>query len=303
MDLKHFLRFVRYNPVHSGLHTITNLDEGTIMPSLILSDSVGRWEKNAVNHEADIKTVQTLLTAAAAMQQNPAFDPQGIDGQIARPPRRSGTITALEVFQGLFMNQPDGLVTAGGRTFRELVKAAGSLVAPGGPTFHFPFQALPKPSWSWTTPPRRFGANRGSVNGNRAHAGCDLYFPKGTSIHAITDGVVTRGPYDFYAETFALEVDHGLFLARYGEIMRGSPVRQGDRVQAGQRIAALGHLVGITVASDMLHLEMYDKTAQGPLTVRGDDAKKHTNGRTFVRRRDLLDPTSFLNLWKLNLAP
>ena len=78
---------------------------------------------------------------------------------------------------------------------------------------------------------------------------------------------MTRGPYPFYCETFALEVDHGDVLARYGEIQAITAVKEGDKVHAGQQIARVGHLVGIQVPSDMLHLELYDKSASGPLTI------------------------------------
>ena len=85
------------------------------------------------------------------------------------------------------------------------------------------------PVSDWAHSPRAFGSNRN--NGRRAHAGCDLYFEKGTWIYAIADGTVTRGPYPFYCETFALEVDHGEFLARYGEIQKTTTVKEGDTDQ------------------------------------------------------------------------
>ena len=44
-------------------------------------------------------------------------------------------------------------------------------------------------------------------------------------------------------------------------------VKEGDRIHAGEQIAKVGHLIGIQVPSDMLHLELYDKTASGPLTI------------------------------------
>jgi murein DD-endopeptidase MepM/ murein hydrolase activator NlpD len=142
---------------------------------------------------------------------------------------------------------------------------------------------------------RRFGAGR---RGARAHAGCDLYAPEGTSIHAVADGVVTRAPYEFYAQTHALEVDHGGFLVRYGEVMKGNGLREGDRVEKGQPIAKVGHLVGLTLPSDMLHIEFYDKTAAGSLTQGKATSARHTNGWSFRRRRDLVDPTPFLNRWQ-----
>jgi murein DD-endopeptidase MepM/ murein hydrolase activator NlpD len=164
--------------------------------------------------------------------------------------------------------------------------------------FFFPFPSLPVSDWSYS--PRAFGSNRN--NGRRAHAGCDLYFDKGTWIYAIADGTVTRGPYPFYCETFALEIDHGEFLARYGEIQKTTPVKEGDRVKAGEQIAKVGHLIGIQVPSDMLHLELYDRTASGPLTITdGNGSKKRSDGIPFMRRIDLVDPTSRLDQWQARL--
>ena len=113
---------------------------------------------------------------------------------------------------------------------------------------------------------------------------------------------MTRGPYPFYCETFALEVDHGDFLARYGEIQAITAVKEGDKVHAGQQIARVGHLVGIQVPSDMLHLELYDKSASGPLTITDlVRSKKRSDGVPFMRRTDLIDPTSRLNQWQSKL--
>jgi murein DD-endopeptidase MepM/ murein hydrolase activator NlpD len=163
----------------------------------------------------------------------------------------------------------------------------------------FPFTRLP--SADWTQGARAFASNRGG--GTRAHAGCDLYFPAGTWIHAITDGKVVRGPYAFYAGTFALEVDHGAFIARYGEIQPSTTVKKGDNVSEGQKIARVGHLIGIKVPSDMLHLEMYDKSddAEGPLTVGKSLSRKRADGVPFLRRKDLVDPTPSLEVWKDSL--
>jgi murein DD-endopeptidase MepM/ murein hydrolase activator NlpD len=114
---------------------------------------------------------------------------------------------------------------------------------------------------------------------------------------------VTRGPYAFYAETFALEINHGSFLARYGEIQSAAEVRAGNRVLAGQKIAKVGHLIGIEVPSDMLHLELYDNSLSGPLTVGSGSGSAARNGVSFMRRKDLIDPTAHLNRWRENLPP
>ena len=166
----------------------------------------------------------------------------------------------------------------------------------GKSPFCFPFSKLP--NWDWTTGARRFGANR---SGPRAHAGCDLYFPAGTPIHAVGDGTVIQSAYYFYNGTYALEVDHGEFIVRYGEIQANPPVKGGAKVKRGQVIAKVGHLTGITVPSDMLHMEMYDGSLSGPLTVGAASSKRRSDGVPFLRRMDLIDPTDYLNDWKDDL--
>lgn len=160
----------------------------------------------------------------------------------------------------------------------------------------FPFTKLP--TADWTHSPRSFGSSRSG--GSRAHAGCDLYAALGTWVHAIADGEVIRGPYPFYCETYALEVHHGTFVIRYGEIQRVTMVRAGAKVTAGQPIAKVGHLVGVNVSSDMLHLEMYRGNATGDLTVRHGGALR-ADGVPYQRRSDLMDPTPFLTRWSGNL--
>jgi murein DD-endopeptidase MepM/ murein hydrolase activator NlpD len=273
-----------------------------------LSGSVGRWERGADNSPPDVEVVQRLLETAAQSLQTPELDPKGVDGKIARPPVTSNTVTAIEAFQSRFTSSFDGVIKPGSQTWHALLHAAGETSRlseqpnqPDVPSntggFLFPFPKLPVADWIHS--PRAFASNRN--NGLRAHAGCDLYFEKGTWIHAIADGTVIRGPYPFYCETFALEVDHGDFLARYGEIQVNTTVKQGDKVHAGQQIARVGHLVGIQVPSDMLHFELYDKSASGPLTV-PDPArsKKRADGTPFMRRKDLLDPTAKLNQWQVH---
>jgi len=158
----------------------------------------------------------------------------------------------------------------------------------------FPFTKLP--SSDWTHSPRSYGSSRGA----RVHAGCDLYAHLGTWIHAVADGHVIQGPYPFYCETYALEVHHGSFVVRYGEIQSFTTVKAGDKVKAGDRIAKVGHLVGIKVPSDMLHFEMYSGKASGPLTQRTGGAHYH-DGRPFQRRSDLIDPTPYLTRWSGHL--
>jgi murein DD-endopeptidase MepM/ murein hydrolase activator NlpD len=129
---------------------------------------------------------------------------------------------------------------------------------------------------------RRFGSNRAS---GRKHAGIDLYAPAGTAVRAMAAGKVLR-VYPFYCETYAIEIDHGNFIARYGEVDKRKSniyVRAGDQVQRGEQIGVVGHLVGIQVPSNMLHLEMYASTEDSALTIKGN--------APYQRRKDLIDPT------------
>lgn len=268
-----------------------------------IGGSVGRWEENASNEESDVATIQQMLRQASLILHEPAYDPGGVDGKIAPPGKKSPTVNAIKAFQGRFMIRPDGLIEPEGRSWRELLRiltvgGPGENAGPAGTgEFFFPFASIP--SVGWTGSPRGYAASRD--HGARAHAGCDLYFPKGTVIHAITGGTVLRGPEPFYAGTFALEIDHGTFIARYGEIQQTTLVRKGDRVTPGQPIAKVGHLIGIDVPSDMLHLELYDKSADGPLTVPGATGAMTSSGVPFLRRRDLIDPTPKLDEWQHNL--
>ena len=83
-----------------------------------------------------------------------------------------------------------------------------------------------------------------------------------------------------------MEVDHGAFIARYGEIDKQKAnifVALGSTVSRGEKLGIVGKLVGIKVPSNMLHLEMYETTSAGALTVRGNPP--------YQRRKDLFDPT------------
>jgi peptidoglycan hydrolase-like protein with peptidoglycan-binding domain len=101
-------------------------------PSAVISDSVGRWEKNARNLPEDVKTVQRLLEAAAQKLHNPGLDPKGVDGKIAQPPRHSNTVTAIEAFQSRFNLSIDGLIEPGGQTWQALLQA-GQVADPSHP--------------------------------------------------------------------------------------------------------------------------------------------------------------------------
>jgi peptidoglycan hydrolase-like protein with peptidoglycan-binding domain len=95
-------------------------------PSVVITDSVGRWEKNARNLPADVETVQRLLQTAAQKLQAPQLDPKGIDGKIAQPPRKSNTVAAIEAFQSRSNISIDGLIEPESQTWRALLQALES---------------------------------------------------------------------------------------------------------------------------------------------------------------------------------
>lgn len=103
------------------------------MPASI-SASVGSYESGAKNLATDVRTVQELLTQAAKALRSPAFDPKGIDGQIARVASQSATVRAIANFQRqqVGMASPDHRVDVNGNTWRTLLAAAGP-VAPRPP--------------------------------------------------------------------------------------------------------------------------------------------------------------------------
>jgi len=98
----------------------------TSAPAALITGSVGRWEKNASNLPADVETVQRLLQTAAQKLQAPQLDPKGIDGKIARPPKNSNTVNAIEAFQSRSNISVGGLIEPGSQTWQALLQAAGS---------------------------------------------------------------------------------------------------------------------------------------------------------------------------------
>lgn len=149
--------------------------------------------------------------------------------------------------------------------------------------FPLPF----KSEQSYHTGARRFKSSRGK----RRHAGCDLYAPVGTEVRAMADGKVLNC-YLFYWKTYAIEVDHGSFIVRYGEVAPLSKNERdaliGKQVKRGELLGKVGQLIqpsGKKYKDTMLHLEMYGSTQspkEVPLT---------NKSSPFMRRADLVDPT------------
>lgn len=130
-----------------------------------------------------------------------------------------------------------------------------------------------------------FGADRSNVRKGLRHAANDLAARPGTPVLAMASGQVIWGPYLFFMGTYALEVNHPDFVARYCEIDRHVEVKVGDDVVEGQVIAYVGDQPG----QDMLHLEFFTGNRNGDLS--------STPGAhpPYDRRDDVFDGTEYLD--------
>lgn len=218
----------------------------------------------------DVKFLQRLLNEK--VRPNPNLTLDGAFG--------ARTHTAAQAYQRQVGLTADGVV--GNNTWRRLLVGNGEVT--------FPLRQ--RPSVDYHTGARYFGASRDG--GTRAHAACDLIAAPGTQVLAVADGVVTAGPYFFYEGTYALEVRHGSFVVRYGEIARNVPagIRVGATVRRGQVIATVGRN---TSGTSMLHFEMYKNTASGSLTQSGNRTYDFVPNRPYSRRRDLINCTYYLD--------
>jgi len=111
---------------------------------------------------------------------------------------------------------------------------------------------------------QQFGASR---PGGRIHAGADFLRPSGTSIGAVTDGVV--GSKGYQADSSGtgagnyLYINHTGFTSVYFHMLTASPLVQGTRVVTGQEVGRVGN-TGTGV--NHLHLEIRENgTALDPV--------------------------------------
>lgn len=143
-----------------------------------------------------------------------------------------------------------------------------------------------RPTESFLTGMRRFGANRGG--GSRTHAAADLYRRRGDDLVAVANGTVIRSLYYFYQSTYALEVKHqGGFVVRYGETTGKVPrgISGGKKVTMGDTVAYMGKT---DCCTPMLHFELYSGGAKGSLN----------GGGAYRRRSDLMNPSKYLTKWE-----
>lgn len=161
---------------------------------------------------------------------------------------------------------------------------------------------FPVPEWNKTSYKegmRQFGWRR---KGGRLHAGCDIYAPLRSPVKTIAAGKIVESG-GFYNGTDQIAIDHGagIGIVRYGEIYREKGMDVGVDVGAGVVIGYIGHLVGMKV-HPMLHLEQYDGSGAGKLSITDKKAAEPTHynigveptGR-YRRRADLMNPTPLLD--------
>jgi peptidoglycan hydrolase-like protein with peptidoglycan-binding domain len=98
---------------------------GTTTPQVVISGSVGRWEKGARNLQADVETVQRLLEAAAQRLKAPELDPKGVDGKIGQQSAKSNTVAAIEAFQSRSNVSITGLIEPDSQAWQALLQDAG----------------------------------------------------------------------------------------------------------------------------------------------------------------------------------
>jgi len=169
----------------------------------------------------------------------------------------------------------------------------------------FPLAAWPQVTWHSNPRNTHFGAPRGGRF--PVHGACDLIVPAGTKVLAVQDGVVIRTyPFVTYScnesgkhkttTTWAIDVAHNNFTARYGEVSCVIPVSAGSTISEGQVIAE----VGIQCGGSMLHFELFDSPDRRDYLTDSDTPGKrylYVPPAHYERRNDLLDPTFLLDRW------
>jgi murein DD-endopeptidase MepM/ murein hydrolase activator NlpD len=159
----------------------------------------------------------------------------------------------------------------------------------------FPFKTPPELHWRGGS--RFFGAPRPK---GRKHGGCDLIKPPYEQIYAVHDGVLVHEETLFYQGTFYVTYQHGPYLVRYGEILKGSTngAKRGHTVKKGDPICKVGLMINPKTKKlypadgprgHMLHLEMYAKGA--------DHSTLRSKKGPYQRRKDVMDPAPFLDEW------
>lgn len=117
-----------------------------------------------------------------------------------------------------------------------------------------------------------YGNRRTSNGGTQFHLGEDLRAPEGTDVLAAASGTVvgaySDGRLSGYGNTVVIAHDDGMTAALYAHMKEiDDAMRVGTRVDAGQRVGAVGHTNsagGFASSPDHLHLEILVATDGDP---------------------------------------
>lgn len=139
-----------------------------------------------------------------------------------------------------------------------------------------------------------FGATTKN-RGDRQHAACDLIAPPGTPVLAVERGWVQSVPKTaYYQNTYTVTIVHSTFTVRYCELAREGRVAEHVEVQEGDQIGVVGLN---NKGRGMLHFEMYKGGISGFLSQKNNTKYLYVPERNYQRRKDLLDPTPYLDRW------
>ncbi len=128
-------------------------------------------------------------------------------------------------------------------------------------------------------PPEKYGL----------HAAVDLLAPAGTPVRAVDWGsVIELYREGYYINTGVVGIRHPMFVARYGEIRPARGLGIGTVVQQGQIIGEV-IIANNDDRTHMLHFEMFNDLESGSLS--------DTSNKPYNRRRDVINPTPFLQSW------
>jgi len=158
----------------------------------------------------------------------------------------------------------------------------------------FPLATVPELGYQKGSGKRWFGASR---DGGRNHAACDLIAKPGTPVYAVESGTVLLVPKSaFFQNTYSVVIKHPNFIVRYAELDFERFVKEGDSVSEGQKIGTVGKN---NKGKGMLHFEMYQGTIGGNLSQPSNKKYLYVPEGNYKRRADLIDPTPYLDWWKL----
>lgn len=127
-----------------------------------------------------------------------------------------------------------------------------------------------------------FGMRHHPVHGGqKMHNGVDFAAKAGTPIQAVMDGVVKKVAFQKGGAGNYIEIQHSDgTISRYMHMLNASPLREGERVGAGQVIGKVGSTGAST--GNHLHLEMRDQHGKAfdPMSFLSDarQGKKQVHG-------------------------